>query len=79
MMTIKQEMRLTDKLVARRCTRVVHRDTPPKKDPIDWREEFKDEWDYYGIVYTIGSTLAWVLVLSMMFGVIYGMLITEQI
>ena len=79
MMTIKQEMRLTDKLVAQRCTRGVLRDTPPKKDPIDWREEFKDEWDYYGIVYTIGSTLAWVLVLSMMFGVIYGMLITEQI
>ena len=80
MTTVKQEMAKTDKMVRR-----VRANTPPEpevllsKEPIDWREEFQDEWDYHGIVYTIGKTLAWVLVLSLMFGVIYGMLITEQI
>ena len=80
MTTVKQEMAKTDKMVRR-----VMANTPPEpevlpiKEPIDWREEFKDEWDYHGIIYTIGKTLAWVLVLSVMFGVIYGSLITEQI
>jgi len=77
---IQKELNTTNKEVRR-----VMANTPPEpeplvlKEPIDWREEFQDEWDYHGIVYTIGKTLAWVLVLSMMFGVIYGMLITEQI
>jgi hypothetical protein len=80
MTTVEQEMAKTDKMVRR-----VRANTPPQpevlpvKEPIDWREEFKDDWDYHGIIYTIGKTLAWVLVLSVMFGVIYGSLITEQI
>jgi len=80
MTTVKQEMAKTDKMVRR-----VRANTPPEpeplvlKEPIDWRAELEDEWDYHGIIYTIGKTLAWVLVLAFMFGVIYGMLITEQI
>ena len=77
---IQKEFNATNKVVRR-----VMANTPPepevlpKKEPIDWRAELEDEWDYHGIIYTIGKTLAWVLVLSVMFGVIYGMLITEQI
>ena len=80
MTTVEHEMAKTDKMVRR-----VRANTPPEpeelpiKEPIDWREEFQDDWDYHGIIYTIGKTLAWVLVLSVMFGVIYGSLITEQI
>ena len=80
MTTVKQKMAKTDKMVRRvRAGATPPQDDTPKKEPIDWREEFKDEWDYHGIIYTIGKTLAWVLVLSVMFGVIYGSLITEQI
>ena len=77
---IQKELNTTNKEVRR-----VMANTPPEpevlttKEPIDWRAEFQDEWDYHGIIYTIGKTLAWVLVLSVMFGVIYGSLITEQI
>ena len=77
---IQKEFSTTNKEVRR-----VMANTPPEpevlttKEPIDWRSEFQDDWDYHGIIYTIGKTLAWVLVLAFMFGVIYGMLITEQI
>lgn len=77
---IQKEFSATNKEVRR-----VMANTPPEpevltvKEPIDWRAEFEDDWDYHGIIYTIGKTLAWVLVLSFMFGVIYGILITEQI
>jgi len=50
----------------------------PKKEPVDWRAELYDDWDYHGIIYTIGKTLAWVIVVSAMAGWIYG-LITEQV
>jgi len=77
---IQKEFNATNKEVRR-----VTANTPPEpevlttKEPIDWRAEFQDDWDYHGIIYTIGKTIAWVLVLAFMFGVIYGMLITEQI
>jgi len=80
MTTVKKEMAKTDKMVRRvRAGAVPDPEPLVLKEPVDWREEFKDEWDYHGIIYTIGKTLAWVLVLSVMFGVIYGSLITEQI
>jgi hypothetical protein len=71
---IQKEFSITNKEVRR-----VMANTLPEPEPIDWRAEFQDDWDYHGIIYTIGKTLAWVLVLAFMFGVIYGMLITEQI
>ena len=73
MMTIQQEIRATNRLVKQRCSRLV-----PKKEPVDWRAELYDDWDYYGIVYTIGETLAWVITVSFMVGWIYG-LITNQV
>ena len=79
MMTIENEISRTDKLVRR-----VMAGTPPqpeevpKKEPIDWRAELYDDWDYHGIIYTIGKTLAWVIVVSVMAGWIYG-LITNQV
>ena len=80
MTTVEQEMAKTDKMVRRvRANKPPEPEVLPIKEPIDWREEFKDEWDYHGIIYTIGKTLTWVLVLSVMFGVIYGSLIMEQI
>ena len=80
MTTVQQEMAKTDKMVRRvRANTLPEPEVLPVKEPIDWRAEFEDDWDYHGIIYTIGKTLAWVLVLSVMFGVIYGILITEQI
>ena len=77
---IQKEFSTTDKEVRRvMANKPPEPEVLPTREPIDWRAEFQDDWDYHGIIYTIGKTLAWVLVLSMMFGVIYGMLITEQI
>lgn len=79
MMALDNEMAKTDKLVRRVMAGTPPQpEDPPKKEPIDWRAELEDEWDYHGIVYTIGKTLAWVLVVSAMAGWIYG-LITEQV
>lgn len=79
MTTAEKELAKTNKTVRR-----VRAGTPPqpepllKKEPVDWREELHDDWDYHGIVYTIGKTLAWVVVVSAMAGWIYG-LITNQV
>ena len=78
MMTIQQEIRATNRLVKQRCTRVVPQAEVPKKEPIDWQAELYDDWDYHGIVYTIGHTLAWVITASFTVGWIYG-LITNQV
>ena len=77
---IQKEFSITNKEVRRvMANKPPEPEVLPTKEPIDWRAEFQDDWDYHGIIYTIGKTLAWVLVLAFMFGVIYGMLITEQI
>ena len=77
---IQKEFSITNKEVRRvMANKPPEPEVLPTKEPIDWRAEFQDDWDYHGIIYTIGKTLAWVLVLSVMFGVIYGSLITEQI
>ena len=77
---IQKEFSTTDKEVRRvMANKPPEPEVLPTREPIDWRAEFQDDWDYHGIIYTIGKTLAWVLVLAFMFGVIYGMLITEQI
>ena len=79
MTTAEKELDKTNKMVRR-----VRAGTPPqpeplpKKEPVDWRAELYDDWDYHGIIYTIGKTLAWVIVVSAMAGWIYG-LITEQV
>jgi len=79
MMTIENEMSKTDKLVRRVMAGAPPQpEETPKKEPIDWRSEFEDGWDYHGIIYTIGKTLAWVVVVSAMVGWIYG-LITNQV
>lgn len=74
MTTVEQEMRKTDRMVNRLPKPALH----PKK-VIDWRAEFNDEWDYHGIIYTLGATLAWTVIVSGMFGFIYGGLIMGQI
>ena len=79
MTTVDKELSKTNKMVRRvRAGTPPQLEAPPKKEPVDWREELHDDWDYYGIVYTIGKTLAWVVVVSAMAGWIYG-LITNQI
>jgi hypothetical protein len=78
MMTIEQEIRDTNRLVEQRFSRKVPQADAPKKEPVDWRAELYDDWDYDGIVYTIGKTLAWVITASFMLGWIYGV-ITEQV
>lgn len=78
MMTMQQEIRATNRLVKQRCARAVPQADAPKKEPVDWQAELYDDWDYYGIVYTIGKTLAWVITVSFMVGWIYG-LITNQV
>ena len=79
MTTAEKELEKTNKMVRRvRAGTPPQPDPLPKKEPVDWQAELYDDWDYHGIIYTIGKTLAWVIVVSAMAGWIYG-LITKQV
>ena len=45
------------------------------KEIQDWRAaEMAEEWELYGPIYIIGKTIAFVVVVSFMAGVIYGLI-----